>query len=239
MGWSPTPVSEGAGDTHGTTVLMLRFDEGVLAIADRRATMGNLVVYDRAEKIIPLDDATVVAISGSFARSLEVCRLLQHAFRYYRRMHLQDISLDGKLNEISKALAANMPMAMQGIGVFLPILAAYDRRSDSFGIYFFDAAGARFRSSAYASAGSGSERIRGVFEYVTRTAGPWEQRSLEEVLLEGLHMLDIAADLDSATGGFSKHPPAVTVLTREGTRALEPDVIRRASEQVLSERAPE
>jgi hypothetical protein len=45
-------------ETHGTTVLCLRFDKGVLTLADRRATAGNLIMYDQAEKIVSLDDST-------------------------------------------------------------------------------------------------------------------------------------------------------------------------------------
>ena len=222
-----------SGETHGTTVLALRYDQGVLMLADRRATAGSLIMFDHAEKVFPLDDDTLIAISGAFARSLEVCRFLRHSFKYYRRMTLNDMSLEGKLMEITKSLAANMPMALQGIGVFLPIVAAYDRSRDSFGIYFFDGAGARFENGAYACAGSGSERIRGVFEYLQRVNPPFEERGLDQVLLDGLHMLDIAADLDSATGGMSKIIPVARVLDRDGNREVSKAVLEKAVKKVL------
>ncbi|MFN8218906.1 MAG: hypothetical protein U0S12_02080 [Fimbriimonadales bacterium] len=223
-----------ASETHGTTVLGLRYKDGVLMLADRRATAGNLIMFDRAEKVMALDDSTVVAISGAFARSVEICRFLKHSFKYYRRMALVELTREGKLQEISRALSGNAPMAMQGIGVFLPIVAAYDAKTDDFGLYFFDGAGARFENGEYACAGSGSERIRGVFEYLGRIKGPWDQRELEDVLLDGLHMLDIAADLDSATGGFSKTPPIVRVLDRNGNRPVDEKVLARAVKSVLN-----
>lgn len=207
-------------ETHGTTVLALRFDGGVLTLADRRATAGNLIMYDQAEKIMALDDHTVVAISGAFARSVEVCRYLKHSFKYYRRSVLHEMSLEGKLAEISRALAGNAPMAMQGIGLFLPIVSAFDPKKGTFGVYFFDGAGARFENGSYACAGSGSERIRGVFEYIAREKGRFETRPLNEVLRDGLTMLDIAADLDSATGGFNKTLPVTRVLDRDGNREI-------------------
>jgi proteasome beta subunit len=141
--------------------------------------------------------------------------------------------LEGKLTEISRALAGNAPMAAQGIGVFLPIVAAYDDRADSFGVYFFDGAGARFQNGSYACAGSGSERIRGVFEYIAREKGHFETRPLAEVLNDGLQMLDIAADLDSATGGFNKIQPVTRVLTREGNYEIPADVLTAAVNRVL------
>lgn len=233
VGYQPSATPPQA-ETHGTTVLALRYDEGVLILADRRATMGNLVMYDQAEKIFALDDTTMVALSGSFARSLEICRLLKHSFKYYRRMQLADMSLEGKLHEISKALSDNMPAALNGIGLFIPIVAAYDASSDKFELYFFDGAGARFSNDDYAAAGSGSERIRGIFEYLGRTKKPWSERSLRDVLVDGLHMLDIAADLDSATGGMSKIKPMALVLTKTGHAPVEDAMLDKAIATVLS-----
>lgn len=226
-------IGAARGESHGTTVIALRFDQGVLTLADRRATAGNLIMYDQADKVFALDDHTVVAISGAFARSVEICRFLKHSFKYYRRSVLNEMSLEGKLTEISRALAGNAPMAAQGIGVFLPIVAAYDPKSETFGVYFFDGAGARFQNGSYACAGSGSERIRGVFEYIARTDGHFETRSLESVLHDGLEMLDIAADLDSATGGFSKILPVSRILDRNGNHEVPEADLRQAVDRVL------
>jgi proteasome beta subunit len=230
------PSGSAMAETHGTTVLALRYENGVVILADRRATAGNLVMFDQAEKILSLDDNTVLAISGSFARSVEIGRFLKHSLKYYKRVTLGELSLAGKLQEISRALAANLEMALSGMGMFLPIVAAYDRETDTFGVYFFDGAGARFENNEYACAGSGSERIRGVFEYLARTAGPWSKRPLADVMRDGMHMLDIAADLDSATGGFTKTLPAVRVLDREGTHEPSEETVRAIAEEVLKAR---
>ena len=72
-----------------------------------------------------------------------------------------------------------------------------------------------------------------MFEYLARTKGAWHTRPLEEVLLEGLRMLDIAADLDSATGGFTKTLPIVRVLDREGTREIDAATLNEVIDQVL------
>lgn len=234
--WS-SPAASGTleGEVHGTTVIAMCYDQGALIMADRRATMGSLIMYERAEKIEVLDPWTVVAISGAYARSLEVCRYLKHAFKYYERLNLQELSTNGKLMEISRALSGNMPMAMQGIGLFLPIAAAYDRRTDSFDVYFFDTAGARFQDADSACAGSGSERIRGVFEYMVRTRGGWATRPYEDVLEDGLRLLDIAATLDSATGGFRRNLPMVCRLDREGATMLNDDELREIVAKVSRE----
>lgn len=230
---APSSATGAVAETHGTTVMAVRYDEGVLLVADRRATAGNLIMFDQAEKILPLDDETVIAISGAFARSLEICRFLQHSFKYFKRMNLLEMSLEGKLMEISRALAGNAPMAAQGIGLFLPIVAAYDRKADRFAIYFFDGAGARFENGAYACAGSGSERIRGVFEFIARDRKPWPEQSRDEALRHALTMLDIAADLDSATGGFTKALPVVWILDRTGARPADASLVQATVTGIL------
>ncbi|MBI3721667.1 MAG: proteasome subunit alpha [Fimbriimonas ginsengisoli] len=232
VGWPQGSV--GPVETHGTTVLALRYKEGVLAVADRRATAGNLVMDDHADKVFALDDATLVAISGAFARSVEICRFLRHSFKYYKRTVLSEMSLEGKLMEISRALSNNQQLALQGIGVFLPIVGAYDRKRDEFGVYFFDGAGARFQNTEYACAGSGSERIRGVFEYLSRTKGPWSARPFNEVLGESLQLLDIASELDSATGGFAKTLPVARIVDRDGTREVPEGDLRKAADRFFA-----
>ncbi len=215
-------------EAHGTTVIALRYDKGILNVGDRRATVENVVMYDHADKIIPLDDSTLLAISGSYARAMEVVRYLQQAFKYYRRTQLQDISIEGKVNEVSRAIAANLPSALQGIGGFLPVLSAYDSRAQEGRIFFYDAMGARFENAEFGSAGSGSHRIRGIFDYIIRTKGPFREMSLDTALGEALVLVDIAASLDAFTAGFEKVLPVVKTVSAEGITVLSEDYLREA-----------
>lgn len=218
----PTPPVVDAGqtaaaiDTHGTTVIAVKFRGGVLNVADRRATANMSVMYDRAEKVLPIDDYTLLAISGSYARSMEVIRYLRHSLRFFERSQLQSMSLDGKLTELAKAIAAGLPAALQGLGGFLPILSTYDRKSDEGRIFFYDGMGARFESAEFGAAGSGSVQIRGVFDYIVKTKGPFHEMDQAASLREALLLLDIAADLDAATGGWAKVLPLARTITADG-----------------------
>jgi hypothetical protein len=71
-----------------------------------------------------------------------------------------------------------------------------------------------------------------VFDYVVRTKGPFEQRGLGEVLREGLTMLDIASQLDAATGGLERVPPIARVLTKEGISDVETEELLSAIKEV-------
>lgn len=224
-------------DTHGTTVIAVKFDGGVLNVADRRATANYAVMYDRAEKVLAIDDYTLLAISGSYARAMEVVRYLRHSFRYFERSQLQEMSLDGKLAELAKAVVAGLPAALQGIGGVIPILTTYDRRGGEGRIFFYDGMGARFESAEFGAAGSGSMQIRGVFDYIVRTRGPFHAMSREAALHEALLLLDIAADLDAATGGWAKRLPLARTITAEGIADVPDAELAEAVREIDARRA--
>src|SRR6266478_4197392 len=86
---SALSTQHSALEVHGTTVIAVKYRDGVLNVGDRRATANFAVMYDRAEKVLPIDDFTLLAISGSFARAMEVVRYLRHSFKYFERSQLQ------------------------------------------------------------------------------------------------------------------------------------------------------
>jgi len=240
----PTFAGEGANTAHqlaqppmlvhGTTVIAVKYDGGVVNVGDRRATANFAVMYDRAEKVLPIDDFTLLAISGSYARAMEVVRFLRHSFRYFERSQLQPMSLDGKLSELAKVVAAGLPAAMQGIGGFIPVLSTFDRAASEGRIFFYDAMGARFESTEFAAAGSGSYQIRGVFDYIVKTRGPFHSMSRTDALREALLMLDIAADLDAATGGWSKVLPLAKTINGEGIADVPDDELAAMTTEIVA-----
>src|SRR6202171_6423343 len=58
--------------TESTTILAFKFSGGVLVAGDRRATSGNTVVYDRAEKVLEIDRHSIMAIAGVPATAWEM-----------------------------------------------------------------------------------------------------------------------------------------------------------------------
>src|SRR5438445_8953306 len=181
---SPLTTHHSPLTVHGTTVIAVKYRDGVINVGDRRATANFAVMYDRAEKVLPIDDYTLLSISGSFARAMEVVRYLRHRFKYFERSQLQPMSLDGKLSELAKVIAAGIPAALQGIGGVLPILTTYDRQTNEGRIFFYDGMGARFESTEFGAAGSGSLQIRGVFDYIVKTKKPFHDMTRDEALRE-------------------------------------------------------
>lgn len=233
--WAPQVVGGGPIDqaaiAHGTTVLALKYRDGVVVAGDRRATAGNVVMHDRTDKVLDLDRFSVLAIAGVPATAFEMARVLDHSFKYYRRSQLQDLSLEGKLRALSKLLRDNVPMAVQGIGAVAPIFAGYDAETRTAKIFFYDILGAEFEGVEFAASGSGSPTIRGIVHYLHRW-GPQRLAALEadHAVVLALRLLDSAAEFDSATGGVSAADglyPVVKLITSEGTAPVPEERLRR------------
>ena len=210
--------------THGTTILAFKYADGVLVAGDRRATAGNLVVYDRADKVLEIDKCSLMAIAGVPATAWEMARVLEHSFQFYRRSQLQEMSLDGKVRALSKLLRDNLGFVLQGVGVVVPIFATYDHEAETARLYFYDAMGAQFEAADYAATGSGSGAVRSILYY----ENSWGRKALgklkqEEAVLIALRALDTAAESDTATGGVDRRGrvyPIVKLISGEGIVTL-------------------
>ncbi|CCQ89854.1 putative Proteasome, beta subunit [Nitrospina gracilis 3/211] len=210
---------------HGTTVLAFHYKDGVVVAGDRRATAGNAIMYDRCDKVIPIDDYSLMAIAGVPATAFEMARILSHNFEYYRRSQLQSLSTEGKIRALSKLLKDNMGMAIQGVGAVSPIFASYDLKEKKAYIYFYDLLGANFEIRTHTATGSGSPVIRGVLEHEDLWgARPLAERDFKEASMLAVRLLQTAGQFDSATGQGrpdDKIYPVVASITGEGYRFLE------------------
>ena len=164
-----SPANAASLHTEATTVLSFHYKDGVLIAGDRRATAGNIVMYDRADKVIELDANTVMAIAGTPATAFEMARTLQTSFQYYRRSQLQALSMSAKVRALGKLIKDNLPMTLQGVGVVVPILAARDAvKNLDPELFFYDALGAQFQAVDFAVSGSGSPAVRSVLQWINR-----------------------------------------------------------------------
>ena len=73
----PLPIS------HGTTVVAIRFADGVVMAGDRRATSGHLISHRTIEKVYPADRHSGVAIAGAAGPAMEMVKLFQLQLEHY------------------------------------------------------------------------------------------------------------------------------------------------------------
>ena len=110
---------------HATTVVALRYADGVIMAGDRRATMGNIIAHRAMEKVFPADRYSAVAIAGSAGMAVEMVRLFQVQLEHYEKVEGTVLSLEGKANQLAQMVRQHLPLAMQGLAV-VPLFAGYD-----------------------------------------------------------------------------------------------------------------
>ena len=204
--------------THGTTVVAVRYIDGVVMAGDRRATSGNFISHRRIEKVFPADSHSGVAISGVAGLAMEMVHLFQLQLDHYEKVEGSPLSLDGKANQLSQMLRSHMPLAMQGLPL-VPIFAGFDERAGQGRLFQFDGTGGRYEERDYATTGSGSLHATTVIKL--RHHDALDLDGAVDVVVEALFQ---AADEDSATGGPDPVRgiyPIVASITANGFERLD------------------
>lgn len=180
---------------HATTVLALRYTDGVVMAGDRRATMGNRISNREMEKVVPADRFSGVAISGTAGVAMDMIKIFQLQIEHYEKLDGRSISLEGKANQLSQMIKSNLPAAMQGLAV-LPIFAGFDEIRRSGRLWDFDITGGRYEERDFVATGSGAGPASTVLKVGFRPA-----LTADEAIDLACNALWEAADVDSATGG--------------------------------------
>src|SRR5262245_40370757 len=89
---------------HGTTVLAVRYRDGVIMAGDRQATAGFQVASRRIEKIFKSDELSGVGIAGAAGPAMEMAKLFQTELEHYEKVEGDNLSLEGKANRLSQMI---------------------------------------------------------------------------------------------------------------------------------------
>jgi proteasome beta subunit len=233
----PTPAPTQAGGheplqiTHGTTVLGVRYADGVVMAGDRRATAGNLIAHKTMEKVFPADRFSGVAIAGAAGAAMEMVKLFQLQLEHYEKVEGQVLSLEGKANQLGAMVRGHLPAAMQGMAV-VPIFAGYDLRRGEGRLFEYDVTGGRYEESEHVESGSGSLHAGTVVKLGYR-----EGLSRDEAIDLLVHALYRAAEEDSATGGPDLMRgifPVVATISAAGYERVTDDELRTRVEAIIS-----
>lgn len=181
--------------SHGTTVLGMRYADGVVVAGDRLATMDYRVASRDIQKVFRTDDYSIMAIAGAAGPCIEMAGLLKVQFEHYEKIEGEPLELEGKANTLSGLIKQNLPAAMQGL-VVVPIFAGYDRRRRVGRVWKYEITGGRFEEQDYESQGSGSLFAR---ESLKKSWKPEASRG--DALHMAIEALTDAADEDRGTGG--------------------------------------
>lgn len=230
---APAPLPPGAisGVPHATTCVALRFADGVVMAGDRRATSGHLISHRAMEKVVQADHHSGVAIAGAAGPAVEMIRLFQVQLEYYEKVQGTALSLEGKANQLASMVRANLPAAMQGLGV-VPIFAGYDLRRSVGRLWDYDMLGGRYEEREYVATGSGSLHAGTVVKVGFR---PGLDRSAAVEL--AARSLWEAAEADSATGGPDMVRgiyPIVATITADGWQTVDDTELAERYREIIS-----
>jgi proteasome beta subunit len=220
--------------TEGTTVLALRYKDGVIVAGDRRATEGFQIAHRSIEKVFPADDTSAVAIAGTAGPAVEIVRLFQTELEHYEKVEGERLTLEGKANKLSQMIRANLPAAMQGL-VVVPIFAGFDDGRDRGRIFKYDITGGRYEEDDYHATGSGGKDARSSIKK------RWHPNlEHDEAVKFAIEALFDAADEDVGTGGpdlMRNIFPTIVAISAQGQSHLPDDEVRRLFEELIEERA--
>jgi proteasome beta subunit len=220
---------------HGTTVVALRFRQGIVMAGDRRATEGHAIAHRAMEKVFPADRHSAVAIAGAAGPAVEMVRLFQVQLEHYEKVEGVTLSLEGKANQLAQMVREHLPMAFQGL-VVVPLFAGYDERRGTGRIFTYDVTGGHYEESDFQATGSGGRDAR-----TTIKLGYREGMTRDEAVELAVRALYEAADEDAGTGGpdlVRGIYPLVAVVDAEGyQRVAEPEVAARFAAVIERTRA--
>jgi proteasome beta subunit len=171
---------------HATTVLAIKYQQGVVIAGDRRATEGFQIAERRIEKVFKVDEYSAMAIAGAAGPCIEMAKLFQVELEHYEKL---------EANKLGQMVKANLPMVFQGL-VVMPLYVGYDLKRAEGRIFKYDLAGGRYEESDYHAIGSGGKDARNTMRehFLKGLAEP-------EALRLALLALYNAADDDVGTGG--------------------------------------
>jgi proteasome beta subunit len=218
---------------HGTTVIALRYRDGVIMAGDRQATAGFQVASRRMEKIFKSDELSGMGIAGAAGPAMEMAKLFQTELEHYEKVEGENLSLEGKANRLGQMVRMNLPAALQGL-VVVPIFAGYDEKAGGGRLFKYDVTGGRYEETDYDAQGSGSKDARDSLKKLWRRDLPRDEAI--RVVLEALWD---AADEDVGTGGPDLVRgifPTVKTITRDGFAEVPDPDIRRTYEVITADR---
>ena len=229
----PLPPGAALEAPHGTTIVTLTYDGGVVMAGDRRATMGNLIANRDMEKVFATDEYSLVGIAGTAGLAIELVRLFQVELEHYEKIEGALMSLEGKANRLASMIRGNLGMAMQGLSV-VPLFAGFDVDTARGRIFSYDVTGGCYEEHDHHSVGSGSLFARGSLKKLYRRAG-----SLDDAVRIAVEALYDAADDDSATGGPDvgrRIWPTVGIVDDSGARFVADDEVAPVVDAIIDSR---
>ena len=195
----------------GTTTIGLTCSDGIVLVADRRASWGTFVASKRAKKIFKLNNQVGASVAGSVGDAESLIRLIQAEAALFE--------MNNKKTMSPKAIATLLSNILQGSKYFpymvQLLIAGMDVNRPQ--LYTLDPVGGLTQED-YASSGSGSPMAYGVLELEYSS-----EKKVKESIAVAIKAINSAMSRDTATGnGIS-----LVTITKDEFRSYDESEIEK------------
>lgn len=201
----------------GTTTIGLTCSDGVVFVADSRASWGSFVASKKAKKIFKLNEGVAASVAGSVGDAEQLMRVIQAEANLYAMEHAEGMSANAMATLLANILQGNkyFPYLVQ------LLIGGFDGSVAK--IYTLDPVGGLIEEKM-ASSGSGSPMAYGVLEQLYS-----EDKSVDENILVALKALRSAMERDAATG----NQISLVTVTKDGFKEYTKDEVDGLYAQII------
>lgn len=198
----------------GTTTIGIRCKDGIVLIADKKATAGHMIVDKKADKIHKLDNNLALTIAGLVSDAQFLTKLAKAEINLKKIRSHRDVTVKEAANLLGNLSYNNIRRMSMVPGIVGFLLAGRD--SSGYYLYNIGIDGSVTEEDLYTSDGSGSIFVYGVLETLYK-----EGLSTAEGVVLGLKALNAAIQRDAASGcGYD-----VVVIDAKGVNFVKRGVI--------------
>jgi len=196
---------------HGTTTVAIKFKDGVVLAADKRATAGYYIAHKKVKKIAKIDDRAALTIAGLVADAQMLADMVRAEVEYYKLSANKDLMIRSMASILSNIIFSRsriLPYIVQ------LIVAGYDIEPR---IYTLDWFGT-ITEEKYVATGSGSPIAISIIESSYR-----EDLSLKEAVSIVMKAISAAMKRDVASGeGID-----VVAVTKDGYKEFSKEELKK------------
>ncbi len=217
---------------HGTTVLALTYQNGVLIAGDRRATEGYQIAANRMDKVFQTDDYSAMAIAGAAGPCVEMAKLFRIELEHYEKLDGKPLTCEGKATRLGYMVKTNFPLVMQGL-VVIPLFVGYDQKRGIGRLFKYDITGGKYEDTEFHAVGSGGKDAK-----LTLKEHFHQHMPEDQAVRLAIRALSNAAEEDVGTGGpdlLRKIFPTVKLIDPQGVRSVEDSTLATVCQELLAQ----
>ncbi len=193
----------------GTSTLAIVCTDGVIVAADRRATMGGMIIQKDARKIIEISENMIITTAGNVSDAQLLAKLIKAEMKLKKVRSDREMSVKEVANLLGGMIYSNIRRMSLIPGITHFVLAGKDLE----GIHVYDlfADGSVTLIKDYVSSGSGSIFAYGVLETMFE-----KKLTFNEGAKVALKAMNAALQRDSASGNGID----IYAVTKDGVKQI-------------------